>query len=643
MQLKKAGQNWDTLDDYQTDRIVLSPTDTNVENSSDKENKSEVNLLEVSKEKQRDEPPQIQERVTTVTEETVPNETSDEGWQEAIPKGRSPAARKSSRRPSLAKINTNFMNVPQSSSLKYRVKGGNFTSPKTGSNDSSSSGPKKFVKSPGFSPKPVTPTGWVEKIPSQKPGSPSPAPATVDQATPKPTHSMGNAIGVQAGGKLFSYKEVALAPPGSIVKTVAEHLPKEEDIQTAEAPQMVQEIVEASEAKKTKEQVQEEKDKLKDTTFTETSVEKVEVIDLPVSKDPQPVYLRNDEPDEKTTECCSMISTNTESRESPNGSETQLLEKAEMTEKEETLVEEQSSHDVLSGDDGNKPSPSEEAKQDETEAVKEMTKKLSATAPPFNPSTVPVFGSIPIPVPVPGFKDHGGILPPPVNVAPMIAVNPVRRSAHQSATARVPYGPRLSGGYNRAGNRVARNKQYHNGGDHPGTDTNSHFSPPRIMNPHAAEFVPGQPWVPNGYPVSPNSYLASPNGVPISPYGFPVSPNGIPSPINVATAAQNGFFIAPMEPPAVLAVETGGENIIEAAAVEVGPASEVVVDKHLIEEKEILEDVGEKPKDLPQEHNSDTTKKDEVDKNDVTEVQEKPAKCWGDYSDTEAEIVEVTS
>ncbi|GJZ99032.1 hypothetical protein Tco_0671583, partial [Tanacetum coccineum] len=62
-------------------------------------------------------------------------------------------------------------------------------------------------------------------------------------------------------------------------------------------------------------------------------------------------------------------------------------------------------------------------------------------------STVPVFGSLPIPL-----NDHVGILPPPVSIPNIVTVNPTRRSPHQSATARI--------------------------------------SPPRIMSPHAAEFVP---------------------------------------------------------------------------------------------------------------------------------------------------------
>ncbi|KAK3221662.1 hypothetical protein Dsin_008687 [Dipteronia sinensis] len=128
---------------------------------------------------------------------------------------------------------------------------------------------------------------------------------------------------------------------------------------------------------------------------------------------------------------------------------TSLLEKDASVLKE---VVDENSQDQPNGDISIKQSPTEGEKQDEAETIKETTKKLSAAAPPFNPSTVSVFGSVP--VPVPGYKDHGGILPPPVNIPPMLAVNPVRRSPHQSATARVPYGPRLSGGYNRSGNRV---------------------------------------------------------------------------------------------------------------------------------------------------------------------------------------------
>lgn len=216
MQIKKAGQTWDsTADDYQPEEI---PTLT--ENSSDKENKSEVVPPPEPKIEKQDSIVVPDQVTQTVTEETVQDDNSDEGWQEAIPKGRSPAARKSlnSRRPSLAKINTNFMNVSQSSSSssRYRGKPGNFVSPRAGPSEPTA--PKKFVKSASFSPKPNNTPSWTEKVSNPKSAPVTPAMEQVMKSSP---------ISVQSAGKLFSYKEVALAPPGSIVKAVAEQLPKE--------------------------------------------------------------------------------------------------------------------------------------------------------------------------------------------------------------------------------------------------------------------------------------------------------------------------------------------------------------------------------------------------------------------------------
>ena len=119
----------------------------------------------------------------------------------------------------------------------------------------------------------------------------------------------------------------------------------------------------------------------------------------------------------------------------------------------------------------------------------------------------------------------------------MVTVNPVRRSPHQSATARVPYGPRLAGGYNRSVNRVQCNKPtFHSGGEL--VADGGHLSPPKVVNPHAAEFVPSQPWVPNGYPVAPNGYLVTANGYPIN--GYPIATNGFPG-------GQNGYPVSPVD------------------------------------------------------------------------------------------------
>ncbi|KAL2322300.1 hypothetical protein Fmac_026679 [Flemingia macrophylla] len=162
------------------------------------------------------------------------DDSSDEGWQEAVPKSSSLTGRKSSssRRPTLAKLNTNFINVSQSS--RYRSKPTNFSSPRTNLNETitgpSSPVPKKYVKSASFSPKPISNNvsdAEAEKLADSKSAPASPAPS--DQiAKPAPASS---GISIQSAGKLYSYKEVALAPPGTIVKVVAEQSPKGYPIQ----------------------------------------------------------------------------------------------------------------------------------------------------------------------------------------------------------------------------------------------------------------------------------------------------------------------------------------------------------------------------------------------------------------------------
>ncbi|CAA2967346.1 Hypothetical predicted protein [Olea europaea subsp. europaea] len=162
------------------------------------------------------------------------------------------------------------------------------------------------------------------------------------------------------------------------------------------------------------------------------------------------------------------------------------------------------------------PLPPEAEKQSDSETGKEPAKKLFAITPPYNPFTFPVFGSVPVPV----HTEQGGIFSPSLSIASMIAVNPARRSPHQSATTRTPHGPRLSGGYNRSGNGVPRNKPFHNG-----------------------EF--------NG---DPNAYLAPSNGITFSQNGYPISlngietlPNGFLVSINGMLETQNGIPLSPVD------------------------------------------------------------------------------------------------
>ncbi|XP_050374260.1 protein REDUCED CHLOROPLAST COVERAGE 2 [Argentina anserina] len=670
----KPGQNGEAVsDEYQKDENLL-PSHPVAENLSDKENKSEAQLAEPRNEKS-DSRLLEQSIVFATSDDLAQDDTSDEGWQEAVPKGRSLTGRKSigSRRPSLEKLNTNFINTSQSS--RYRGKTNTFTSPKTSPNEPASlTGPalpvsKKFVKSASFSPKPnnssTSATGAVERLPNPK-SAPS-TPASTD-----PVVKSASPISVQSAGKLFSYKEVALAPPGTIVKAVAEQLPKGDlpNVQTSEGGQETP-TIEIIVGDVTIKDIKEDKNqkptggksekgpsiiraaKVKDSEAKE-SLEVVKHASVGVQVEAEAVELENPAFEGAKVQNVKVVPTveisDTPQAPSTTASECQLsealgpdscLRTSSDSEPIPPLTTTNSPDTEGKLPNGNivKAVPTDGEKVDEQETGKETSKKLSAAAPPFNPSPIPVFGSIP--VPVPGFKDHGGILPPPVNIPPMLAVNPVRRSPHQSATARVPYGPRLSGGYNRSGSRVSRNKHSFQNGEHTGD------GPPRIMNPHAAEFVPGQPWVQNGYPVSPNGFLPSPNGYPVSPNGYPVSPNGTP-------LTQNGSPTSPLssdESSPVVTADIGVRtNPEEAAKVTDDKLSaQTECDNEPIEgklqEEQSADNVDVRPEIEDKPIDTDTVPGDTSEEKEASNVvvEEKPSKCWGDYSDNEAEVIEVSS
>ncbi|MFS7932223.1 putative clustered mitochondria protein [Helianthus anomalus] len=504
-------------------------------------------------------------------------DNSDEGWQEAFSK----AARKSSssRKPNLAKINTNFTNVSQSA--KYRPKSTNFTSPRTNATESVASTvpqpTKKFVKSQSFSPKPTNPSN-ANPTSGPNPKSNPSSPGLNDQVVKR--SPVLSSISVKEAGKHFSYKEVALAAPGTIVKAVAEKLPKdpsavtvvetEKEPETADVEKLDKEVVQASE------------DDHKNT-ITEKK-EETEVVEEPESEKPVP---------------------ETPLPESP---EPEAVLKSAVTEIPD---------DAKNADNDEKDEPKEvavEKSPTDGENGKENTKKLSAAAPPFNPSNVPVFGSLPIPL-----KDHGGILPPPVSVPTMVTVNPARRSPHQSATARVPYGPRLSGAYNRSANRIPRNKPTF---EHVVDGTGSHLSPPKIMNPHAAEFVPGQPWVHNGYLVSPEGYPLSPNGYPLAINGFPAGQTGYPaSPVDSVVSPVSSVE---SPSPSPIANETGTE-----------------IDEN---NGSNAETAGQsQTQSVTEENSADNVVESAETVAETNAVDEEPIKRWGDYSDGEPEVVEVAS
>ncbi|KAI3513902.1 hypothetical protein L1887_12126 [Cichorium endivia] len=454
----KPGQNEEPLlDEIQKEEVLTSPGHHTRKNSSDKENKSEPRNEDLKSKKTE----LVQnEEIKSEQNGYLEADNSDEGWQEACSK----SGRKSStsRRPNLAKINTNFINGASQSS-KYRSKPSNFTSPKTTESA-------------------AKPTNNPKSNPKSNPSSP----ALNDQTAKR--SSVISSISVKEAGKLFSYKEVALAAPGTIVKAVAEQLPKDE--------------ISTEEPKKEDEEHKKDVDETKET--------------------PQVVDEKKEIPEEQS------VDVDVDDKENPSGVESVEPSEIPKVEIEPPITEVPDEDDKKPNDEGDSQNQSQgqsEIQSPNTETAKEVSnKKLSAAAPPFSPSNIPVFGSV--------LKEHVGILPPPVNIPTMVTVTPVRRNPHQSATARVPYGPRLAGGYNRSVNRVPRNK--------PAFEVvvdGGHLSPTTVMNPHAAEFVPGQPWVPNGYPVAPNGYLVTSSGYPISPNGYPV--NGFPS--------QNGYPVSPVD------------------------------------------------------------------------------------------------
>lgn len=599
IQLKaKPGQNEESVTDESHGDELVSPKDPVHEIKPEPQIKSESRTDAV------DTKPAVilpeQQNIKEQSGDVADMDNSDEGWQEAFSK----AARKSSssRKPNLAKINTNFQNVSQSS--KYRSKSANFTSPRTNATEPvSSTGPppnatKKYVKSQSFSPKPTNPSNTNPTSGSNSKSNPS-SPASNDQVVKR--SPVLTSISVKEAGKHFSYKEVALAAPGTIVKAVAEKLPKDPSavtaVETEKEPEneniekVDKEAAQGSEEdhKNTIQQKKEESEAVEQPEPEKSESKKPEP-ENPEPKIPEP---KSPEPENPAPEVVlkSAVTENPDSSKNVDNDETDESKETE---------------DSESGQDGPKEVAAEKSPSD-GENGKETTKKLSAAAPPFNPSNIPIFGSLPIPL-----KDHAGILPPPVSIPTMVTVNPARRTPHQSATARVPYGPRLSGGYNRSANRVPRNKPTF---EHVIDGTGSHLSPPKIMNPHAAEFVPGQPWVHNGYLVSPEGYPISPNGYTIAINGFPPGQTGYPvSPVDSAASP-----VSSVESPSVITHEAGAEieENNESNAETVGQTQS---------------EIEEKPDNVVE--SSETA---------ANAADEEPIKRWGDYSDGEPEVFEVAS
>ncbi|KAG1326475.1 putative protein TSS [Cocos nucifera] len=647
-------------------------------NSNDKENSSNIQPVE-----SKDEMPNItvihvygsnpQDDVTQAS-------TSDEGWQEASAKGRSLAGRKSgSRRPSLAKISTNALNDADNGRYRGRP-ATTFSSQRSSPNEgvlpaASSPVSKKLAKSSSFSPRTNTPAvsaNSIEKSSNAKSAPASPA-ATAATTIAAKAVSLTTPISGQSTRKYLSYKDVALAPPGTIVKVVEDQMPEHEDpyeqddeaskdvsaMEPTSGELMAEDLKEGRKAQETmkekdpmssckeiKGHVMEEKDKeTVDITASDATPE-TEGVKKAVDKDTADSKSENVENLEESNKISSKPGMNSDPKGSTKedckavsetgGSADKECEAVSLASEETTAMPERNAltsvveannvgyeipEQASGGGEKEKSLPIEDKGHEEAvQTAKEPISKLSAAAPPFNPSTIPVFGS----VAMLGFKEHGGILPPPVNVPPMLTL-PVRKHPHQSATARVPYGPRLGGGYNRSGHRGPRNKSALQNGEIVAVDGNC-FGP-RIMNPNAAEFVPGQPWIPNGYPASPSGLSASPTDIPPSPNNFPPSPSSLgTTPTSVSSEISESM---------------------EVSAEENGDVTRVIVEaKDNNQNVEVEQSVEGKDTKLDAEQ--DITSPGTISENlvlakespEAGRVIDKP-KCWADYSDGEAEIVEI--
>ncbi|XP_073151625.1 protein REDUCED CHLOROPLAST COVERAGE 2 [Henckelia pumila] len=704
----KVGPNWETgTDEYQKDEFPFT-TEPIAENLSDKENRSEIenksesHFVDSTKDSEFR---SVDETLLDQNEDLGKDDLSDEGWQEAFPKGRSPMIRKApaSRRPTLAKLNTNFINTSQTS--KIRGKPSNFTSPRTASNENVAThgtvpqAQKKFAKSASFSPKLAIQSGVSHGI--ENSGNPKSAPAS-PASNVVLTPSIVNSV--QAARKHFSYKEVALAPPGTIVKAVVEHLPKESSeeesvqvdseasaidgnpvtiLKNAEVDQTQIHVEETKpgedcdkEINQTAEENQEPSSggsdkKSPEIKTAETTVESVEGQNGPESiseiensvssESSNRTLIESGSSDMQHTVPLTKIAPSIDSAENTG----QLQEKVSSDLNENTIQEEDNIHLPDGSENVGSPpnaeenlvmesstlSPTQAEKLGDSEIGKEPTRKLSAAAPPFNPSTIPVFGSIPLHV----YTEHGGLLPSPANIAPILGANSVRRSPHLSATARVPYGPRLSGGYNRSGNRLHRNKPSFQNGEHNGDQTQ--FSPPGIMNPQAVEFVPGQPWVHNGYAVAPNGYMAPQNGIPFSANGYPLSPNGFPTLFTGVPETPNGLSassVGSVESPSSVNVEDidndinklaedgGVEGSSSNSTIIASQISEIVQEHDGVDEEAKSENIEKLDCEDGEKHaNFDITSA--KDNGDKLTVEEKTTKRWGDYCDGEDDVIEVAN
>ncbi|KAJ1281414.1 hypothetical protein BS78_04G303900 [Paspalum vaginatum] len=622
----RTGQNPSELVEDEDQRSP-PPDDHNLstekENSGVKENGTSVEHVKAKDEISSD------TAIHTPQDDFTEEDTSDEGWQAAVPKGRSTGSRKTgagTRRPNLTKISSNALH---SENGRYRGRGpSNFSSPRASPNETAAtvaSSPlaKKLAKSSSFNSKAgnsavSSNNGENSSSHNSKPASPAISTA-VTKVIPStaPTAS-------QTVRKSLSYKEVAIAAPGTLVKALNDVHTEEKDTGDRGASLESTKLPKESNAHPTGEkngaiEVSPKADTLQVSKSTDGG--KSEQSDAVVgSKQLETEHKRISDPAEppvmKITDLAASVISSARQTEvdTPNDEASTVIEASDSTSNdEERDMGEETSEQLSSGGENEKSSPSESEKNDTlSEGAKETTSKLSAAAAPFNPSTIPAFGSMA----VPGFREHGGLLPSPANAPPMLSI-PLRKYPHQSATARVPYGPRLAGGYNRSGHRGPRNKPVLPSGEAP-IETNT--SVPRVMNPNAPEFVPGQSQSPNGHPASPNGPLTSPSGIPSSPHDPLSSPDStVESPVIASPQVSECSQKSPE-----------GNDASSGINVEAAGEKQNMGDTNHTESK----DAEVEPEQIIASEVEAVAEEDPPEQSIATE---KP-KSWADYSDGEVEV-----
>lgn len=549
---KLVQSEWDAPMDELTIDINLSPSNNDGKQSPEPEEKGESNTRDVVPNKSKDDviSPSAEDQ-TGVSEVSISDNMEEEGWQEAVPRGRSSNAggRKSSfKKTSLARLNVtqanntfnnsdptrnrvNNLNVNANSSASKRKimssgAGNNYPSPRNASGDTypsprnasaDTSISRKLVKASTFNGRPMpsvkystgTDTQLVSSSSKSAPTTPAitnpsklsnevegkpvskPTRQTAPPKTTAPVYSRisstttatnsSNSLIAPIPGKGPSYKEVALAPPGSIVITAVDtskqDAPDEQMSEESVAEKQAQKETEAEietekvieEQLKTELVAEEEQNfvctcnRKKDVDIrkkerdvenisqkepgSSVSAESREVKTTNLSNEVQatnnPIQLLEQGTESQNVDSLTssevvdstqdMAScTHFENPASPAGRDSQEASKNSLISQEKIEIGPNISENN-SADPGNlnvveedEQPTSDESHSGEADSPHspESSKKLSAAAPPFNPGTtaalLPVFGTIAVtPFKDGRASDPGGILPCPILIPHM--------------------------------------------------------------------------------------------------------------------------------------------------------------------------------------------------------------------------------